>query len=113
MSESKNAFSANAVQIYACGGMAQNIISTLESSRGQRNPGFASMEPCYIDTSRSNLISKNISEENVFLLPDTDGSGKVRSTNVTEIQKNVKAILLKFKPRDFNIVVHSGGGGKL
>lgn len=111
MSETKNAFSSNSVQLYACGGMAQNVISSLESARGEHTPGFAVIDPCYIDTSRSNLFGKNIPEESIYLLPDTDGSGKVRSTNSAEIQKNVKSILLKFKPRTFNIVVHSGGGG--
>lgn len=104
---------SNKVRIYSCGGCAMNIVSELEAAKGEVVPGFASMETCYIDTSRSNLINKKIDDELTFILEGMDGSGKIRSTNYQEIAKNVKGILLKFKPTQFNIVVHSASGGKV
>jgi hypothetical protein len=102
---------SNKVKIYSCGGCAMNIVSELEAAKGEVVPGFAAMETCYIDTSRSNLINKKIDDELTFILEGMDGSGKIRSTNYQEIAKNVKGILLKFKPTQFNIVVHSASGG--
>ena len=103
--------STNQVRIYAAGGSALNIVSELENLRTTTEPGFANLAPCYIDTSRSNLSSKRIAEENMYLFEGTDGSGKVRSTNYEAIVKNALAILQKFKPSAFNIILHSGGGG--
>jgi hypothetical protein len=102
---------ANQVMIYACGGAATNIISELECVRGKPDAGFASMIPCYIDTSRSNLRNKQIAEENIFVFEGVDGSGKLRISNYEDIAKNALAILQRFKPTAFNIVVHSASGG--
>lgn len=103
--------STNQVKIFACGGSAINIVAELENLRTSTEPGFANLVPCYIDTSRSNLASKRIADEHVYLFEGTDGSGKVRSTNYEAIVKNALAILQKFKPSAFNIILHSGGGG--
>ena len=99
------------VNIYAAGGGATNIVSELEPLRQSVSPGFAAMVPCYIDTSRSNLTSKKIPADAVYLFEDVDGSGKVRSTNYEIIAKNVPGILQKFKPAKFNIVLHTASGG--
>lgn len=107
----KPVVSDRSVTVYSCAGTGINIVSELESARKEPTPGFANLNACYIDTSKSNLMNKNLPEEAIYLFDGIDGSGKVRSTNYEEIAKNVKSILLKFKPSDFNVVVHSGSGG--
>lgn len=101
----------NEIRIYAAGGGACNIVSELESTRGEVSEGFATALPCYIDTSRSNLINKRIDEAHTYFFEGMDGSGKVRAANYEEITKNALAILQKFKPTAFNIVVHTASGG--
>jgi hypothetical protein len=99
------------VNVYAAGGGGVNIVADMEGLRNQTDIGFASMLPCYIDTSRSNLHNKKLPEEAIYLFSDIDGSGKVRSANYEVISKNVLGILQKFKPTMFNIVVHTASGG--
>lgn len=101
----------NTVRIYACGGCATNVASTLESSRKTSVTGFSKYELCYVDTSKSNMFKKNLNEEDVFVFNDVDGSGKIRKENHKVIAENTKAILQKFKPETFNIVVSSASGG--
>lgn len=101
----------NEIRIYAAGGGACNIVSELEATRGKPDDGFAATLPCYIDTSRSNLINKRIDEKHTYFFEGMDGSGKVRASNFEEISKNALAILQKFKPTQFNIVVHTASGG--
>lgn len=101
----------NTVRIYGCGGMGTNCIHALESSRKASVTGFANYELCYIDTSKSNMFKKNLKEDDVFVFNDVDGSGKIRRENHKVIAENTKAILQKFKPTTFNIVVSSASGG--
>lgn len=101
----------NEIRIYAAGGGACNIVSELEATRGKPDDGFASTLPCYIDTSKSNLIGKKIDDAHTYFFEGMDGSGKVRAANFEEISKNALAILQKFKPTQFNIVVHTASGG--
>ena len=102
----------NTVRIFGCGGMGTNCISALESSRKASVTGFANYQLCYVDTSKSNMFKKNLNEEDVFVFNDVDGSGKIRKENHKVIAENTKAILQKFKPTTFNIVVSSASGGK-
>lgn len=102
----------NIVNIYGCGGVGVNISSALEPARGKDILGFAKYNLCYVDTSKSNMIRKKINADDVFLFEDIDGSGKIRKENHKAIAANTKAILQKFKPTEFNIVVHSAAGGK-
>ena len=101
----------NTVRIFGCGGMATNAIHSLESSRKAAVTGFANYELCYIDTSKSNMFKKNLNVDDVFVFNDIDGSGKIRKENHKVIAENAKAILQKFKPTTFNIVVSSASGG--
>lgn len=98
------------IRIYAAGGAGVNIGSHFES-KGLHSPGFADMQVCYIDTSRSNLARPNLNQDAVFLLEGVDGSGKVRTENHAEIGRNIRNILQQFKPEYFNVVVFSGAGG--
>ena len=98
------------VRLYACGGLGLNIGAKFESRRGKVEAGFAGVEVSYIDTSRSNL-SNDIPNDHVYLLPDVDGSGKIRRENADAITQRVREILHSHKPLDMNIVVFSAGGG--
>lgn len=111
MHELENNLSKAEVRVYACGGGGINVISELDLTRASPSLGFASMVPCYIDTSASNLHGKDLREDSTYLFEGIDGSGKVRSMNYEDISKNAKAILLKYKPTNFNIVVHTASGG--
>lgn len=101
----------NIVNIYGVGGSGVNCVSALEPARGKEVTGFAKYTLCYIDTSKSNMIRKKLNAQDIFLFEDMDGSGKIRKENHKAISANTKAVLQKFKPTEFNIVVHSGGGG--
>jgi hypothetical protein len=64
----------------------------------------------FIDTSHSN-IKDNIKEENVYILKDVDGSGKVRKENHEVIGRVIRNVLQDHEPGDFNIVLFSASGG--
>lgn len=96
------------VRVYGCGGCGINIA---KNYLGYKTAvGYSHIHPAFIDTSKSNL--KNIDSNNpIFVLEGTDGSGKVRAENADAINKNIKKILVDIPPMDFNIVVFSGSGG--
>ena len=102
--------STNKVTIYGCGGMGVNLTSELAKAEDDM-PGFASRVHCFIDTSKSNLLAKQVPEDRLYLFENVDGSGKVRAQNYEDIAKNALAILQKFKPTALNIVIHSAAGG--
>ena len=64
----------------------------------------------FIDTSSSN-VKKGMNEDNVYILPNLDSSGKKRDENHLEISNVIKEVLVKHKPLDFNIVLFSLSGG--
>lgn len=96
------------IRIYGCGGMGTNASKYFAKTNGA--PYIAEVTPCFIDTSRSNL-DESISDSDVFILENVDGSGKVRSENHKEISAVVKKIVHTFSPLDMNVVVFSGSGG--
>lgn len=98
-----------AVRIYACGGAACNLGS--EFIQLNQSPNVAEVKTCFIDTSLSNLRDVPVKEENIFLLEDTDGSGKLRRSNSDKITESVKSIIHKFSPESLNIVLFSLSGG--
>lgn len=97
------------VRIYACGGAGINIASKIEAHG--KVELFAPCSICYIDTSHSNLIGRNVDDNNSYLFNGLDGSGKVRAENAEIISKNVLAVLQKFPAEELNIVIHSASGG--
>lgn len=101
----------NTVRVYAAGGVGVNVASALESSKGASAIGFSNYQLCYVDTSKSNMTKKNLNPDDIFVFSDVDGSGKIRKENHKVIAENTKAILQKFKPTTFNIVVSSASGG--
>lgn len=99
------------IVIYACGGCGINISSWFEQYRSKApNIGFASINPVYIDTSKSN-ITKTLNTDHTYTIEGLDGSGKVRRENAQIISQHVRDILNKFKPGDLSIVVSSMSGG--
>lgn len=98
------------LRIYAAGGFGLNIASRFSEPNSDA-PGYCTVEPAYIDSSRSNLSREGITEERLYLLPDVDGAGSIRTEVREDIIRNVPHILQKFKPLDFNLVVFSAGGG--
>jgi hypothetical protein len=101
------------VSVYCCGGTGINIGSAYQTNHTGKD-GFATLKFTYADTSASNFRQAGaINSDSVFLLPkeNTDGSGKVRKTNVNEIADSIKNLLVKHQPSSFNIVVFAAGGG--
>lgn len=99
------------ITLFACGGAGLNIASWFEKYRDKPpNVGFASINPIYIDTSKSNL-SKVHSPDHTYIVDGLDGSGKVRKENAQAITEHVLDILHKFKPGDLSIIVSSMSGG--
>lgn len=99
------------VRLYGCGGCGINIaknFTTVSTTRGE----LANTHVSLIDTSRSNLIEDiDIPDHMVYLLPETDGSGKVRKTNAEEMMRHADPILATHVPGDLNIIVSSTTGG--
>ena len=100
------------MNLFALGGAGINIAEHFVKYANKQEPGFAEINPVFVDTSRSNLTA-NIPESMIYLVDGLDGSGKKRDTNYTVLSESSKDILHKFKPADINIVLHSGSGGKL
>lgn len=96
------------IKLFGTGGAGVNIASQFVNR--SEEPGYATVEPVFIDTSRSNL-KDGIDKNNVYILENVDGSGKIRKENAQEIQNVIKDILLKMRPEDFNVVVFSASGG--
>ncbi len=101
---------SNKLNIYACGGAGTNIASQLMKYQHTEDFGFCELDVCFIDTSASNF-TKDIPEEQTYLVDGLDGSGKKRDSNYTAIAERSKEIMQKFKPGDVNIVIHSASGG--
>lgn len=97
------------LRAYCCGGAGINIGKYFAAA--QTEAGYAKILATFIDTSRSNLNGSKIGEDNIYLLPNVDGSGKVRKENYNEISGVIKQILLQHKPGDFNVVICSASGG--
>jgi hypothetical protein len=97
------------IRIYGCGGTGTNLLNACVGKALVN--GFADIEPCYVDTSMSNLRGRNIPAEQTFLFEGVDGSGKERAENNPIIAKSVKKILETYKPTDVNLFITSASGG--
>mgnify|MGYP001176795926 CR=1 FL=1 len=96
------------MRVYGCGGAGINITSFFNGAGIES--GCAEVFPAYVDTSRSNLRPE-FNEDDVFILENVDGSGKVRRENHEEIANVTRQILLQIPPKDFNVVIFSASGG--
>lgn len=98
------------VTIYGAGGCGLNLVSRYSDMAGKEVPGVALVEPYFVDSSMANL-KEGIDKERLFVLPETEGSGMVRTENREDIQRSVTPVLQNFKPGDLSIVVFGAGGG--
>lgn len=97
------------VTIYGVGGCGINIAKRFAVA-SQPQVGVADISVCFADTSRSN-ITKDMSIDDCYILPDVDGSGKIRKENYESITQIIQQIPIQFEPGDLNIVVFSTAGG--
>lgn len=105
------------VRVIACGGIGTDNVLVFEEDRLKGPaPGYARLEPCYVDTSDSDL-SADIPVKAIYRLEKkndgtlVNGSGKLRMENGAEIMGVIKAIVEQFKPGDLTIIVSSTSGG--
>jgi len=103
---------SNKMHIYACGGAALNIASSIVNYDTKNDIGFCDIETYFTDTSKSNLVSK-IPDDKTYLIEGLDGSGKNRKSNYEVLSECAVKILHQFKPGDINVVLHSSSGGML
>ena len=96
------------LRIYGTGGCGINTAYLF--NKVKEEPNCAKFAPAYIDASRSNL-QPDMRQEDIFVLPNVDGSGKIRKENHKEISNVIKQILLQIEPGDFNVVIFSASGG--
>ncbi len=89
------------IQIYFCGGTGLDVGAKFNSKH---------VSVAYIDTCDKNLTEEH-DRANVFLTANTRGAGKNRKFILPIIRPQVPAILSRFPPADFNILVFGTGGG--
>lgn len=92
--------SAGKIRLYAAGGCGTNLATKVSDL----------FDVCYVDTSASNH-QEGVDTGNRYLISGLDGSGKNRRENYAIIAKEVPAIIEKFEPAVFNVVVFSASGG--
>jgi|SRR5690606_18709245 len=97
------------MRLYGCGGGGVNIAKNYVNAKKPR-PGIAEIFTSFIDTSRSNTVDVP-NQDDVFVLPDLDGSGKIRAENHEAIAMMVPKILKDHAPCDLNVVIFTGAGG--
>jgi hypothetical protein len=103
------------MMIYGAGGAGINVVQRCIEFWGESKyevDRVCNYNHAFIDTSSSN-VKKGMNEDNVYILPNLDGSGKKRDENHLEISNVIKEVLVKHKPLDFNIVLFSLSGGYL
>ena len=104
------------LRVFGCGVMGvefvRNHVTRMVNSEVGKTEAFAEIKPSMIDTSKSNMAGAEESMEH-YILRGADGSGKKRDTNYTALKDRANEILQAVLPGDYNIVVHSAGGGKL
>lgn len=105
------------IKLYACGGAGINIGSTFENYRGHVEPGMATIDTVYFDSSKSNL-KPSLPADKIYRLPkldpageENDGAGKERKHLSPAMMKHAKEMLLKHKPGYVNVVISSASGG--
>ena len=96
--------------LYGAGGAGINLVANFLKHNGKKEAGFADIQTFFLDTSSSNLLSKE-PEDHVYIIEGIDGSGKKRDSNYRIISERSNEMLHRFKPGDINVVIHSASGG--
>lgn len=105
------------MKIYGCGGLGLNLASKFEALRSKESVNMDAIDISYIDTSMANVRHNKINPEHFYLITkgsDNDvkkGSGKFRPENYEPTKEQIKKILMKHPPEQFNCVIHSLSGG--
>lgn len=99
------------ISIYAAGGAGTNIATRFEKYRGKSQAGMAIVDPVYIDTSKSNMLSADIAADAVYHFQGLDGAGQVRREHAVVVKERAKEILHTYKPGNLALVMHSASGG--
>ena len=98
------------VTFYACGGPGANLLRSHREDKPLANASvIADEKHCFIDTSTANL--DGVTLEDTYVVEGLDGSGSDRPRNAKAIKEAMPAILNKFRPSDFNVVLLSAAGG--
>ena len=100
----------SSVNLYGCGGAGVGLVRNfLKLDKEDQMPDLRILA---LDTSDANLRTRSgFNDDDIYLIPGVDGSGKYRVKNFDPIGEHVPSIMLKMKPADYNIVVYSTGGG--
>ncbi len=113
---SQNNTSKGNITVYGLGGAGCNIASMFEQLRKNNDAGMATINPVYIDTSRSNL-KPGMDSNSFYKFTDLDtggeidGSGGLRKTNAALIHQQIPHLLEKHRPGYASIVISSASGG--
>ena len=99
----------NKIRIFCCGGAGIGIGKYFEPERGNRQAGYAELDPVYMDTSKASTFG--VPSEHFYQLPEANGSGGVRRYNGPDIVKYTGEMLQQFPLADVNIIIHSTTGG--
>lgn len=98
----------NKISVYGAGGTGINLTRQLEL--GIRN-WWEGSDPSFYRVDTSKASGQEASSDNTHIFPNTDGSGKDRSANADQINNEIREVLAKFEPQQFNVVVFSASGG--
>lgn len=102
------------LRVYGCGGMGvefvRNHVLKMTKSEVGKSEAFAEIKPSVVDTSKANIQGMEDQLEH-YILRGADGSGKRRDTNYLALKDRANEILQAVLPGDYNVVVHSAGGG--
>lgn len=95
--------------IYGCGGAGVNTAAHYLNTAVDNR--FTQFRAVALDTSRSNLMKHSYEEQDIYVIPDMDGAGGLRSFGANQIRPHIGPMIAKHPPGDLNIVVFAGGGG--
>jgi hypothetical protein len=94
--------------IYAVGGTGINLVNRFEKSIMKDKPTATAY---YVDTSNSNVKSRSVPPDRLYVFSGKDGGGKIRGNTHEPISSRIDQVLSKMKPGMFNVIVSSSGGG--
>lgn len=102
------------LRVYGCGGMGvefiRNRVLRMINSESATSTALAEIKPAMVDTSKANMAGAQESIEH-YILRGADGSGKKRSTNYAALKDRANEILQAIPAGDYNVIIHSAGGG--
>lgn len=97
------------IGVVGCGGCGTNIIKALKLDKQYKD----FIKEYIVDTSLSNVkgLEPHVEMEIIKTDDKAIGSGRIRKTNVKEIQQNISKLKCITDNKDITIVIHSASGG--